>query len=581
MNFGKNLKPKLTSSVNKIFSSAKPAVDFLYKYFCKVTCACYESVGEFYKKFVRYSAKALRLLSGIIGKYIVKTGRGIYIGSVRIIRTLKEPYYVIKSYCEVLSRKVNHAKEKDKSTVKAFFRTLGEGIKRNRRLMITTAFNYIMPVAGVIVLVMAVNYVSALTFAVEVSYNGTPIGTVSEESVVTEAKNMLTQRIIDESGNQNIKTDTTLTVKLADKESILNEDTLVDRMIKNSSDDITEAAGVYINGKLVGAAPEAEPLNTALKNILASHKTKYSKSLSFADDIKIRTGLYLTSSVSTTEELIDLLSSNRTEQKKYTIKSGDAPISVAEKFGLTLREFYNLNPGARKSFIEGDKVVVTARVPYLSVKETRRITYTTTINYKTEYVDDSSTLKGTTTELRAGKNGKKKVVADAEYINGVEVDRKIISSKVTKQVVNRKVARGTKVVTAGPDSASAGSSQFIWPVGGGYTSSHFGYRGSEYHKGTDIAAPAGTAVYASAPGTVKLASWYSGYGYCVIIDHGNGIETLYGHNSALHVSYGQTVRQGQQIASVGQTGWATGNHCHFEIRVGGSIINPENYIGTR
>ena len=100
----------------------------------------------------------------------------------------------------------------------------------------------------------------------------------------------------------------------------------------------------------------------------------------------------------------------------------------------------------------------------------------------------------------------------------------------------------------------------------------------KYHSGMDLGAPSGTAILAAAPGKVTLASWNGGYGNCVIIDHGNGLSTLYGHNSSLHVSYGQKVSRGQTIASAGSTGYSTGPHCHFEVRVNGSVTNPRNYL---
>ncbi|WP_368236678.1 M23 family metallopeptidase, partial [Anaerotruncus rubiinfantis] len=92
------------------------------------------------------------------------------------------------------------------------------------------------------------------------------------------------------------------------------------------------------------------------------------------------------------------------------------------------------------------------------------------------------------------------------------------------------------------------------------------------------AAPRGTPVYAAAEGKVSLAGWYGEYGRCVIIDHADGSQTLYGHNSALMVSAGQTVKQGQKIAEVGSTGNSTGNHLHLELRVGSRFLDPLIYL---
>lgn len=120
------------------------------------------------------------------------------------------------------------------------------------------------------------------------------------------------------------------------------------------------------------------------------------------------------------------------------------------------------------------------------------------------------------------------------------------------------------------------------PVSNGHITSRFGSRESirnHTHKGIDIAASYGTDIKAVADGTIEYASYNSGgYGNLVIIDHGNGIKTYYGHCSKLCVSVGQKVNAGDVIAKVGSTGNSTGNHCHFEIRVNGTQIDPQKYV---
>lgn len=137
--------------------------------------------------------------------------------------------------------------------------------------------------------------------------------------------------------------------------------------------------------------------------------------------------------------------------------------------------------------------------------------------------------------------------------------------------------------------ASYSETGFIWPVPTIHAMTDgYGYRtideeggASDFHKGIDITKPgcAGTAVVASAGGTViQAGDKGNGYGKCVIIDHGGGISTLYAHNSSLAVSIGDTVTQGQVISYIGHTGYAYGDHCHFEVRVNGQHTNPLNYV---
>lgn len=124
---------------------------------------------------------------------------------------------------------------------------------------------------------------------------------------------------------------------------------------------------------------------------------------------------------------------------------------------------------------------------------------------------------------------------------------------------------------------------FIWPVTGVVTS-NFGYRyhpvrgGYRFHSGIDIAASYGVPIRAAASGVVIMSSWYGGYGNAVVIDHGNGYSTLYGHCSALFVGSGQRVQQGMAIASIGSTGMSTGPHLHFEVRYQGNPIDPRSRI---
>ena len=134
---------------------------------------------------------------------------------------------------------------------------------------------------------------------------------------------------------------------------------------------------------------------------------------------------------------------------------------------------------------------------------------------------------------------------------------------------------------------SAPSGQFMYPVPAysGYTpNSGYGYRSSpisgrsEFHTGLDLKATLNTDIVASASGTVIYAGNRGGYGKCVIIDHGNGYSTLYAHNNAIVVSVGDYVQKGQVISKAGTTGYSTGVHLHFEIRINGQHTNPYPYI---
>jgi murein DD-endopeptidase MepM/ murein hydrolase activator NlpD len=124
----------------------------------------------------------------------------------------------------------------------------------------------------------------------------------------------------------------------------------------------------------------------------------------------------------------------------------------------------------------------------------------------------------------------------------------------------------------------------IWPVRGrltsgvGYRAAPFGGSGSEFHSGIDISVPVGTPIRATARGTISFSGFQGAYGNLVKINHGNGYETRYAHNSRLLVSVGDTVSKGDVIAHSGNTGRSTGPHLHYEVRFRGEVRNPLNYI---
>lgn len=133
------------------------------------------------------------------------------------------------------------------------------------------------------------------------------------------------------------------------------------------------------------------------------------------------------------------------------------------------------------------------------------------------------------------------------------------------------------------DNWVQGTGQLGWPVSGEITSP-YGYRvhpiwgTTIYHSGIDIGVDEGTPVHAADGGVVVWSGWMGGYGYAVVIDHGNGISTLYGHNSELAVDEGQSVAKGQVISYAGSTGNSTGPHVHFEVRVNGDPVDPMGYL---
>ena len=206
--------------------------------------------------------------------------------------------------------------------------------------------------------------------------------------------------------------------------------------------------------------------------------------------------------------------------------------------------------------------------------------------------------KKTQAEIEAKKAEQQKVLDNArsnkaaaaqmeqDYIARSNEVRELIQERLRQAEAARQAAQAAQA--AGDDSAAdytypEGTGSMSWPCNGVITSP-YGYRTHPifgttiFHAGMDIGVDYGTPIHAADSGTVIYAGWISGYGNTVIIDHGGGVETLYGHNQSLNVSEGQSVSKGSVVAYAGSTGNSTGPHCHFEVDVNGSPTDPMGYL---
>ena len=160
----------------------------------------------------------------------------------------------------------------------------------------------------------------------------------------------------------------------------------------------------------------------------------------------------------------------------------------------------------------------------------------------------------------------------------IEAEAEGLAGRSQKLAERIRAAQGLPPAPSGTVAVGAPSAAgLVWPVNGTITSG-FGMRWGRMHEGIDIAGAGGTAIAAAAAGTVIVAGWVGGYGNMVVIDHGGGISTGYGHMSSLAVSVGQTVGQGTVVGGMGTTGHSTGVHLHFEVRVNGTAVNPLGYL---
>ncbi|PKM93546.1 MAG: hypothetical protein CVU84_15320 [Firmicutes bacterium HGW-Firmicutes-1] len=275
------------------------------------------------------------------------------------------------------------------------------------------------------------------------------------------------------------------------------------------------------------------------------------------------------------EEATELITKENQEPQKYMVKSGDCPSTIASDNNMSLDTLIQMNPSLDNNELIkiGEELIVMVPEPELSITTTEEVVYKAPIERKTTYVDNANKYVGSNTVIDAGADGEKQITALVKKVNGNEVSRTTSKEEILKEPKDKVIEKGTKAL---PSKGATGS--YIMPLSSYTLSSGYGYRWGGFHYGIDLAASTGTTIRAADGGVVTFAGWSGGYGNLVIVDHGNGETTKYGHCSSISVSEGQQVGQYQEIAKVGSTGQSTGPHCHFEIRFDGTPVNPMNYI---
>lgn len=256
----------------------------------------------------------------------------------------------------------------------------------------------------------------------------------------------------------------------------------------------------------------------------------------------------------------------------YTVKPGDVLGSIAVRFGISVNTILTANGLTIRSIIKPGnnlKILPVDGVTHVVKKGDTLSKIALAYSAKTADITQFNNLGESGSGLTIGK----------EII--VPYGRAIVTA--TKPRLPTKPPSGAGVTEKpisgplpGSSLASANASGFIWPSGATIVTQYYGWQ----HTGMDIAGKTGLPNYAAKSGTVvkSQCGWNGGYGCYIILDHGNGVQTLYGHNTQLLVSPGEYVTQGQVIGLLGNTGRSTGPHLHFEVRINGKRVNPLTYI---
>lgn len=456
---------------------------------------------------------------------------------------------------------------------------------------LTTAkflFNYIAPAISIAFLLTLISHAGTLQYTISVEYNGNDLGVIKNEGDFNQAQALVQDKITYTQEDKAVLATPKFSVRMMqESDSPVDTNSLSELMMNASDVGIVSAYGMYINGSLVGVFDEEQMnlVKNALESRLAMYYSSDVISAEFEDNIEISQGRYIETNLTSADEMLEYISGSVRVDAFYVIEKGDSVSSIAKKLGYTRNQLIAENPLLEKGAKTGDVLTYHFDEPNLSVITYHYENYDQVIEKTTQYVYDSRAEKYCEVLKQHGSDGYENVTALVTEKNGVEAERTVVSRYVIESMVPQIYSAGTKENTylKGNTKVIDKLGTFVWPVGGdgGYISSLFGYRKWDHsnHKGIDIPAKRGTDIYAAQSGVVTFAGTYSSYGKLVIIDHGGGYETYYGHQSSIDVEKGDRVEKGDVIGHVGMTGSASGNHLHFELRYNDDRLDPLLALG--
>ena len=475
------------------------------------------------------------------------------------------------AYLRSIQRKAAYEKSRLGQKLERFKR-YSEDHKKGMLMVFAIAMMVVMGAAGVL------NYCTAY----EYSYNGQKLGLVKEKDDVLQITDLV-QGALTEEKNMKIvidaKDDITFHRKLALDESQIDDSEQVLKRLTYMGDLKVKATGIYVDGKKIGAVQDRKTAEKALKDVA----DKYTKegdnieveSVRFLEKVDIKTANTDLEDLHSEEEMVDLLCTSGEKETVHKVVAGDTLHSIAKKYDVWEDQLLADNKGINSKKLElGSNIIVKQQAPVLTYEVVEKITYDKVIEHKVEEQKSADIYEGMTETQQAGSDGLSEITARVTLQNGKKVEEEDLVTTVKEEPVTEVVLVGTK-----ERPPTVGSGKYIWPLKDSFTqSSGFGSRWGRQHKGIDLAVSVGTTVYAADGGTVVEAQYSGSYGNVVMIDHQNGQETRYAHNSKLLVKKGDKVYQGQPIAKSGNTGRSTGPHVHFEIRFNGEPRNPLNYL---
>lgn len=522
-------------------------------------------------------------IAATVGNLLLMIVRPFVLGILTLVEDLTSPFTRMASGIRHIRELPDVLEEEDAGQIRAAkFKYFRSGVKKYYPI-VWNAITYFLPAFAAVALIVIVRNGLDVRFVLNVQVNGESVGYVANEQVFENARDDVQSRIntaksmLIESGASvpDTQWDVSPTYTLAVSGQTMTESEIANAILRTASDEIVDATAVYVDGELRFVTTEGDHLRTYLESVKEPYEDTTDPSVytAFAHEIRLLDGVYLNESISSYSDIINELNAGA-GIKTYTAVDGDTVQSIVDATGVSFDSLAQMNPELQSLDQEVDAgteiITGAASAELLKVKVVKQETETVAIPFDTQNSESSEYDFGKVVTLQEGEDGSEDVTYETTTIDGVVTDRQAIAYNVTKQAVPEITVTGTRLKSG--MVAQIGSGSFIWPVPN-YT--YVSRWMSSGHRGADICAPYGTTIIASDSGTVIAAGWHYSYGNYVEIDHGNGYKTLYAHMSAIAVTQGQAVSQGDKIGEVGSTGNSTGNHCHFEMFYNGSLFSAQ------
>jgi murein DD-endopeptidase MepM/ murein hydrolase activator NlpD len=352
----------------------------------------------------------------------------------------------------------------------------------------------------------------------------------------------------------------------------------IERALVRTLPDMAHAEAITVNGQDI-VAVEDEPAAQAVKDrILAEYQETVLRDASTVEQLKFqetiawRSKVVPKENVRSVDQAVSVLRHGTDRLVTYVVKDGDTGWDIARSYNVSTDQLARVNPDMDLETLQvGQALNVTFREPYIHTQSVAKRVVQESIPFTEAVEEDSSLWPWQYAVVTPGVAGSRQLTIREFRENGQVVKTEVLENKVLSTPKVQVVRQGTK------QTPSLGTGSLVYPVAGVLTSD-FGERWGSFHPGIDIAAPTGTPVLAADSGIVVFADWSGNYGNLLKVDHGGGrMVTWYGHFSRFAVSVGDKVDKGQVIGYVGNTGFSTGPHLHYEVHTNGDAVNPLDY----